>query len=217
MAVYFVEREDGAVKIGFTDAPERRIAQLRREYGKLELLAVIPGSIEVERALHKRFNPDALGAEWFRHSLNLRAFIEQVTFLDGIDDCVRAPTRHESNLGDYRNDLSEQTVELVKRMARLIAPSLHQAEALQILAAETGLPVGRFENALRRRLGASLLETNILLRQMASRVLTEELSRLQQDLDALNAMEPPRCDEILAASAALRDVRETLDRARGKS
>ena len=74
--VYFVRRSCGAIKIGLSWDLERRLIALRSQWGKLELLATMPGDRATERALHRRFAEEALGREWFIPSPRLYATIE---------------------------------------------------------------------------------------------------------------------------------------------
>lgn len=74
--VYFVRRADGAVKIGFCGDIERRLAELGRAHGDLELLATMPGDKRTEGHLHATFAAHALGEEWFAPAPALLAFVE---------------------------------------------------------------------------------------------------------------------------------------------
>lgn len=57
----------GAIKIGISGNPEKRISDLQRPMtDRLELLGSMPGTFEEERALHRRFADAGLGGEWFR-------------------------------------------------------------------------------------------------------------------------------------------------------
>lgn len=76
--VYFAQRADGAVKIGFTDDVQRRLRELRPEHGPLELLATIPGDKRTEGAFHRLYAEARLDGEWFRETPMLRVFIGQI-------------------------------------------------------------------------------------------------------------------------------------------
>lgn len=74
--VYFAEREDGVIKIGFTSDVGRRLSELRKKYrSTMDLLACYPGSKPDELALHERFAPYALGDELFEPAPELLEFI----------------------------------------------------------------------------------------------------------------------------------------------
>jgi hypothetical protein len=75
--VYFLERSDGMVKIGYTSQPGERLHTLEAEHGPLLLRAVMPGARPEERSVHERFAPMRDGAtEWFVPGLALHEFIE---------------------------------------------------------------------------------------------------------------------------------------------
>lgn len=74
---YFIRRADGAIKIGFSIRPQRRIRGLTREFGALETLAVVPACLVGEYETHQLFGHLRLKGEWFRGEQDLIYFIEQ--------------------------------------------------------------------------------------------------------------------------------------------
>lgn len=61
-----------AVKIGWSEAPDARIASLQTgNPQKLVLLATKPGTLDDERALHAKYLPDNVLQEWFRPTMAL--------------------------------------------------------------------------------------------------------------------------------------------------
>lgn len=75
--VYLAEREDGAIKIGFSSDVMRRVSELRKQTSStVQLLACYPGDKPDELRLHRTFKSDLIGDEWFRPSEELLAFIE---------------------------------------------------------------------------------------------------------------------------------------------
>jgi hypothetical protein len=59
--VYFIRFAD-RIKIGWSSRPYRRIAELPHD----EVLAIVPGTIEDERAYHQQFSSLHEQGEWFR-------------------------------------------------------------------------------------------------------------------------------------------------------
>lgn len=78
--VYFIGQSGGgAIKIGRSKSPGRRLADLSvASPVALELLATTPGGQEVERELHKLFRDHHLRGEWFAPHSALLAFIERL-------------------------------------------------------------------------------------------------------------------------------------------
>jgi hypothetical protein len=75
--VYFVQREEGPIKIGFTSDIVRRLAELRKDAGSaVALLACFPGGKPDELRMHERFAPWAIGEEWYARCDELIAFID---------------------------------------------------------------------------------------------------------------------------------------------
>lgn len=64
--IYFVQRSDGRIKIGFTARTvESRMKSIATGAGSLALLATIEGGRDVELALHERFADRRVDREWF--------------------------------------------------------------------------------------------------------------------------------------------------------
>jgi hypothetical protein len=65
--IYFIQSgEDGPIKIGFSNRPDRRLPELQTGNPReLILRHVIPGDTSVERQLHARFEPARIRGEWF--------------------------------------------------------------------------------------------------------------------------------------------------------
>lgn len=77
--VYYVRGAAGRIKIGFSEAPDQRIASLQTGHPeRLEVLLVVPGTSDDERVLHAMFSYLRLSGEWFEGSPELLSHIEAV-------------------------------------------------------------------------------------------------------------------------------------------
>ena len=84
MSVYFI-RHQGHIKIGKSVDPWKRLSSLQTaHYEPLEMLAIMPGSDDLEAGLHRAFGKYMKRGEWFQENDELLAFIEmvRVTFPD---------------------------------------------------------------------------------------------------------------------------------------
>lgn len=79
--VYFIQAgEAGPIKIGWTKSVPARFSALQAGNAEpLRLLAVLPGRISYERALHSRFAGLLIRGEWFRPDKGLLAFIREAS------------------------------------------------------------------------------------------------------------------------------------------
>lgn len=74
--VYFVQVEDGPIKIGTTTNLPGRLDELQvAQPQRLDLLAVVPGGRAEESGLHKLFEADRIRGEWFRPTATLLAHV----------------------------------------------------------------------------------------------------------------------------------------------
>jgi hypothetical protein len=81
--IYFLSHvKTGLLKIGTTVQFGARLASLRGEYGALQVVGLMEGNKEVERALHSQFAylhvyGELEGQEWFRPDTALLDYIQQ--------------------------------------------------------------------------------------------------------------------------------------------
>lgn len=85
------------------------------------------------------------------------------------------------------------------------------------LARRAGVSPGTVENSLRGRLKAKAAWVASLYREVLIRELGKEVAALEHELATQRlAAGRPDSDEIFAAMASLKEVRQTLDRAKGQ-
>lgn len=81
--IYFVQKEDGLIKIGVTKNFRIRARALKYEHGaSLKILKLITGDFKTEKYLHKMFKTYRADSEWFRPEKELIQFIESQTPLN---------------------------------------------------------------------------------------------------------------------------------------
>ncbi|GAB4351446.1 MAG: hypothetical protein Kow0026_08520 [Oricola sp.] len=64
--IYFVQKTDGMVKVGFTTTLSRRLTTLSKSHGPLEVLGTINGDKQRERSIHRQLERFNVYGEWFR-------------------------------------------------------------------------------------------------------------------------------------------------------
>lgn len=78
-AVYYVQRGDGLIKIGFTTNWQQRFPSLKREHGPLDLLATHKGGRRAEGVQHERFKEHRVVGEWFYPAPELLDHIARIS------------------------------------------------------------------------------------------------------------------------------------------
>lgn len=77
--IYFIQAEGvGHIKIGFTEAEDAAARLVSLQIGSpvlLKLLGVIPGTMEDEKNLHRRFAAHRVTGEWFKPAPDLLALV----------------------------------------------------------------------------------------------------------------------------------------------
>lgn len=77
-SVYFIQADNGYIKIGYTQDVAARIETLRGlSPTPLHLIGTITGTLSTERKLHSRFSHCRDHGEWFRPDTDLIAFISE--------------------------------------------------------------------------------------------------------------------------------------------
>lgn len=136
--VYFVT-DGNAVKIGFSEIPSQRIADLQSSCpAKLERLALIKGSIRDEQALHRKFHALRLHGEWFTLTPELRS---QIAMLQEQED---NRTEFDAYLGWYAQRRGTLPHPIMERQAFFCSRDV------ELLRMNKGVPV------VRRIVGESL-------------------------------------------------------------
>lgn len=79
--VYYVQRHDLAIKIGYSTCLPSRLRSIARQHGDLVLLASELGGWDREQAQHRRFCRTRLSpqGEWFGPSPGLLSYIKELT------------------------------------------------------------------------------------------------------------------------------------------
>ena len=76
--VYFIQDEDGYIKIGYSENVDKRIAGLQTSSRqKLTLLGAVRGDQSLEALYHRVFKSDRVRGEWFYPSQRLLRMIEE--------------------------------------------------------------------------------------------------------------------------------------------
>ena len=76
--VYFMQRADGRIKIGYSTNVSRRRKNIESAAGPVSLLAVVPGGPLEESALHMKFHGFRVHGEWFDPDETLLAYISEL-------------------------------------------------------------------------------------------------------------------------------------------
>ena len=99
--VYFVQSENGSIKIGYAKNPLNRLSGLQTSSSeKLSLLGVISGGMEVENTLHDRFKTEKIRGEWFKPSKSLLDFISENASKSEIPKDEKAKDFFELSIGN---------------------------------------------------------------------------------------------------------------------
>ena len=76
--IYFIQDgPDGAIKIGYSSDPQRRLRELQTGAGRpLRILHTMYGTVEDERRLHRAYACLRQHGEWFTPGEDLRSYID---------------------------------------------------------------------------------------------------------------------------------------------
>lgn len=100
--VYIIRAgEDGPIKIGWSRTPARRLIDLQGAHSEtLWIMGLIPGSMEYEKELHKRFAKMRLRGEWFRADRTLPHLL-QLLMDEGL---INVACRESRNIPEQNDD-----------------------------------------------------------------------------------------------------------------
>lgn len=106
--VYFVRRQDGAVKVGFTTQIRNRLYMLRIEYGALQVEAMCPGGREAEGAFHRALADERITGEWFCGP-KVEALIAETLATHGSPDLSRCAAVMRVNVTLGEDEIADLT------------------------------------------------------------------------------------------------------------
>lgn len=124
MSVYFI-RNGNYIKIGVSVDPWKRLSSLQTGNPEpLEMLAIMPGSDDLESGLHRAFGQHMKRGEWFTENEQLLAFIEMIktTFPDAqrnlvLEDILAQPQEPKEGV---RQSFTEDGYLIPKEDARTL-------------------------------------------------------------------------------------------------
>jgi DNA-binding Xre family transcriptional regulator len=112
--IYFVQRANGNIKIGFTDNIKDRLRSLQGAYDGVELLGIMEGDRATEKALHNQFRFCWVEGEFFVDTFELLEYIAEhaTPFI--------VPTELNKIKGHVRNNLIALMAKRQLEVERLI-------------------------------------------------------------------------------------------------
>lgn len=140
--IYFIATADRSrIKIGTTTRLTTRLTNLSTKHGKgLEVVAVIDGSYDEERELHRRFAHlralDAPGREWFVGGLELLEFIERKgRAWNGLDEVIdpNMPVKVDrAVVGKAKMVATHRGVSVAELLSEAARPTIDKAYAAML-------------------------------------------------------------------------------------
>lgn len=137
--VYFIQRDGGDIKIGFTTDLAKRFFSLSESYkGPLAVLAVLRGNRDTEKELHERFSAFRIAGEWFSPARPLLQFIRE-TQASSTPVPLEAPRAALS----YAERSAASITEAQQLLRRLVDGSISAAEQVETAGRHAGLDKSR--------------------------------------------------------------------------
>jgi hypothetical protein len=127
--VYFVGKP-GRVKIGTTTRLLRRMNQIAKLAGPVELIGTVPGGRVLERRLHQECAQWRIESEWFTDCPELRAIIQ--SYLTKLPE-LKEVEREKAWLSYERRILSEMQADYAEIESLCFSRGIGNTEALAYL------------------------------------------------------------------------------------
>jgi len=189
--VYFLQRSDGLIKIGYSGVFRQRLARLVRSHGPVNVLKVISGTKDDERILHARFIKYHEFGEWFRPSEALLVEIQSIAASGVVPTSI-------SKFEAKRRDGDRHYTELARSAAEDLLRSVcatdgcNAGEAIQIVSDKYEISPNFLNHLLKRKASTvsafmfAALKAALKVELARHRdLLIEQIERVESDLPPL--------------------------------
>jgi len=130
--IYFITYEDGPIKIGKARNASARLKELQTAHPwKLEIIGVMAGHENLERALHARFSHIRMNGEWFRRTEEIMNFICDFS-------CPTEATFWRKDVSPIKEQLNDARHRLAMREDRLKLEIANQIRSDMFLDLKSG-------------------------------------------------------------------------------
>jgi hypothetical protein len=133
-SIYFIQiGDDGPIKVGFSQNPQRRLITLQSShYERLHLIGLKEGSRFEEANVQARLERFALGHEWYAAVPEVFAEIDEpvARVFEALDKAVVAREHLQRAIALLRGSDSERGLEELERVLALITGAVDAQKAL---------------------------------------------------------------------------------------
>lgn len=213
--IYFLLRTDGMVKIGTTTNVSRRVAELERSHGSLEVIRVIHGDRRRENQIHVKCKRHNQFGEWFRDCPALRGVIAS---LDEGSPVEAATTSEKKAWAKFEDEVSERVHKDAKALVMLeyAANGNLINDAIVALSERYGIPyhtLHRLHYGRMQTVSAAMLEK---VRTSLLDMKQRRIAALMAEIDEATADEPDFSAE-LGFSDQIKELKSRFEVARAAS
>jgi len=212
--VYFLQREDGLIKIGYSSDIDARIDQLNRSHKGLKVLRVIHGDQRRETMIHQQLKAHREYGEWFRPEAQVFDFISSVE--DGEFHALQANPKKKA-WAKFEDDHAAECRKTAEKFYQLCY-GWRGANATQVydyIAANYGIAPRIFNRLL---CGVTKAPSSALMTRVREAYLSEMTTlrdHLLEEVREAKASEPDAGellfgDEIARLQSKLNDIRNGL-------
>lgn len=211
--IYFVQRADGLIKIGYSATFGNRLAQLRKSHEGLVVLKVINGDRRKEREIHYQFEAAHEYGEWFRPEGWMMDVIESIT--DG-ETITFSKTPEQLAWAEHEKSVAQTACDTAKRLYALsYRPVIdNQETTVDRISKKHGIPSWPFKHLLSGRCNTPSAALVDRVRKAIRAEQEERLSLLNSEIEDLKSTEDT--DDLLAFPDQIEALRSRLTEIRAR-
>lgn len=212
--IYFVQRADGLIKIGYSSSLDNRITQLRKSHEGLEVLKVINGDRRLERELHYQFQSCQEYGEWFRPDPIL---LDAIAKMDAGRRVTFKKSESQEAWKAYEASIAAEVLADANRLyAMFFRPSMdNQESVVRRISEKHGIPEWPLRHLLS---GRCAIPSAALAKRIRQAIVSESEARiasLKAELEDLSKPEDFEAelsilDRVDALKGRLREARGRL-------
>lgn len=202
--IYFIQRADGLIKIGYSSNLASRLDQIRKSHGDVVVLKVINGDQRREREIHYQFDQHREYGEWFRPDT---AVVDAINAIHDGSQITFRKSQSRKTWEEYERSIAADVLANAKRLYSLfyVPGRDNQESTIARICDRHGIPVWPFKHLLSGRCDKPTAALSDRIRSAIKAEHEQRIEQLKLELASLAAVDDSPEADLLGEIDALKE------------